>query len=53
MANRNTSGWLAVAVSVIGLSLNVGCVLVYGFAVFLKPLTAEFHWSRSQVSLAV
>jgi len=53
MESRNFSGSLVVAVSVIGLSLNVGTVLVYAFAVFLKPLTAEFHWTRSQVSLAV
>jgi MFS family permease len=47
------AGWWVVAVSAIGLSVSAGTAVVYTFAVFLKPLTQEFHWSRSQVSLAV
>src|SRR5438270_3279782 len=46
-------GWWVVAISALGLSISAGTVVVYTFAVFLKPLTQEFHWSRSQVSLAV
>jgi len=46
-------GWWVVAVSAAGLSVSAGTVVVYTFAVFLKPLTHDFHWSRSQVSLAV
>jgi len=42
-----------VAVSAIGLSVSIGTVVVYSFAVFLKPLTQEFHWSRSEVSVAI
>src|SRR5215471_19382893 len=53
MATRVSSGWRVVAVSTIGLSASAGTVLVSTFAIFLKPLTQEFHWTRSQVSLAV
>src|SRR5205814_1676440 len=53
MATRAYSAWLTVAVSVIGLAVSIGTVVVYAFAVFLKPLSQEFHWTRSQVSLAV
>lgn len=53
MAKRVFSRWLIVAVSAIGVSASAGTVVVYAFAVFLKPLTQEFHWTRSQVSLAV
>jgi MFS family permease len=54
MAQRDSyRGWWVVAVSAVGLSVSAGTVVVYAFAVFLKPLTQEFHWNRSQVSLAV
>src|SRR5258705_176679 len=46
-------GWWVVAVSAAGLSVSVGTVIVYSFGVFLKPLSQEFHWSRSKVSLAI
>ncbi|HET9405846.1 MAG TPA: MFS transporter [Candidatus Sulfotelmatobacter sp.] len=47
------SGWWAVAVSAVGLSVSIGTVVVYSFGVFLKPLSQEFSWSRSRVSLAI
>jgi predicted MFS family arabinose efflux permease len=32
--------------------VSFGSLLVFTFGIFLKPLTAEFGWSRAQVSLA-
>jgi predicted MFS family arabinose efflux permease len=46
-------GWWIVVVSATGLAVSVGTVVVYSFAVFLKPLSQEFGWTRSQVSLAI
>jgi MFS family permease len=35
-----------------GSFVGFGSVVIFTFGIFLKPLTAEFGWSRSQVSLA-
>ena len=45
--------WSVVAASVLGLSLSVGTLLVYSFGVFVRPLSAEFGWSRTELSGAV
>ena len=52
-ATPTQSAWRVVIVSAIVLAMSTGTVVVYGFSVFLKPLTQEFHWSRSQASIAV
>ena len=46
------SAWLVVGVSSIGLFFHFGSLLVNSFGVFLTTLCDEFHWSRTQVSLA-
>ena len=38
--------------SVIGLTLGPSAIAVLGFGVFVRPLEAEFGWTRTQVSLA-
>jgi MFS family permease len=43
-------GWRVVAAS--GLSLFLGSLLVYTSAIFLKPLSEAFSWSREAVSSA-
>ena len=35
-----------------GSFVGFGSVVIFTFGIFLKPLTAEFGWSRSQVSFA-
>ncbi|HKX31299.1 MAG TPA: MFS transporter [Blastocatellia bacterium] len=45
-------GWPVVAASVTGLFFHFGSVLVITFSLFLKPLSEEFGWTRTQVSLA-
>jgi predicted MFS family arabinose efflux permease len=35
-----------------GVMAGFGSLLVFTFGIFLKPLTAEFHWTRESVSLA-
>ena len=45
--------WLAVAGSAAGMVLCVGTLALYSFGVFVRPLTAEFHWSRTGLFAAL
>ena len=45
-------GWWVVLVAGVGLSLSYGPIIVGTFGVFLKPLSQEFGWSRTGISLA-
>lgn len=50
-ADSNRSyGWVVVLVSFCILAVSTGTILSFG--VFLKPLLAEFGWTRGQTSLA-
>jgi predicted MFS family arabinose efflux permease len=42
------SYWPLVAVSCIGLSYQ--SLMTYGFGLFIEPITAEFGWSRAEIS---
>lgn len=35
-----------------GVFVSFASIVIYTFGVFLKPLAAEFHWKRAQVSFA-
>jgi MFS family permease len=43
---------LILAAAFCGAFVSFGSILIFTFSVFLKPLTAEFGWTRAQVSLA-
>jgi MFS family permease len=43
---------LILAAACCGGFVSFGSLLVFTFGIFLKPLTAEFGWSRAEVSLA-
>lgn len=45
--------WLTVLGCGICLVLSVGPLLLYVFGVFVRPLTGEFHWTRTQVATAL
>ena len=45
--------WLTVVACILGLLLSVGSLLIYVFGVFVRPLTTQFHWTRTQVSTAL
>ena len=45
--------WLTVVACIMGLLLSVGSLLIYVFGVFVRPLAAQFHWSRTQLSTAL
>ena len=45
-------GWRVALASSLGLFVGFGSLLVFTFGIFLKPLTAEFSWSRQAYSLA-
>jgi MFS family permease len=46
------TGWPVVGASVIGLFFHFGSLLVVTFTLFIKPLSEQFNWTRTQVSLA-
>ena len=45
-------GWRVVLGAFLGVSVGFGSLLVFTFSVFLKPLGAEFGWSREAISRA-
>lgn len=45
-------GWLVVLAAFFGVMVSFGSLLVFTFSVFLKPLSAEFGWSRESISAA-
>jgi MFS family permease len=46
------AGWKVVLASAVGVGVGVSGAAFYTMGVFLKPLAAEFHWSRAGVSAA-
>jgi MFS family permease len=51
--DRIFHGWWVVLASMAGLGTSVAALLLWTFGVFLKPVTEEFGWSRTQYSAAV
>lgn len=49
---NSPAGWRVVLAAHVGVMFSFGSLLVFTFSVFLKPLTAEFGWSREEVSRA-
>jgi MFS family permease len=45
--------WAVVAASAFGLLFSVGTLLLYSFGVFVQPLSKEFGWTRTQLSIAL
>lgn len=45
-------GWRVVLAAHLGTMVSFGSLLVYTFGIFLKPLSAEFGWSREAISRA-
>jgi MFS family permease len=45
-------GWRVAAASAAGVFVSFSSLLVFTFGIFLKPVAAEFAWSREAVSLA-
>jgi MFS family permease len=46
----NYYGWRVVLAACFGVMAGFGSLFVYTFAVFVKPLSAEFGWSREAIS---
>jgi MFS family permease len=44
-------GWRVVLTACLGVMAGFGSLFVYTFAVFVKPLSAEFGWNRESISL--
>jgi MFS family permease len=51
-ANKVTSGWVIVVTSIMGIAVSFGSLVIFTFGVFVKPLSGQFGWSRTEVSLA-
>jgi MFS family permease len=45
-------GWLVVLAACSGVMVSFGSLFVFTFSVFMKPLAAEFGWSREAISRA-
>ncbi len=45
--------WLAVGAAAAGLIFSTGTLAVYSFGVFVRPLTAEFGWTRTGLFAAL
>src|SRR5580658_2767626 len=43
-------GWRVVLAACLGVTAGFGSLFVYTFSVFVKPLAAEFGWSREAIS---
>ncbi len=52
-ANWVDRDWPALFASMCGQILTVGTLTIYSFGVFIRPLEAEFGWSRTQLSIAI
>ncbi len=52
-ASRLDRDWLAVCASAVGLVFSTGTLAVYSFGVFVRPLTAEFAWTRTGLFAAL
>lgn len=46
----NYRGWRVVLAASLGVMGGFGSLFVYTFAVFVKPLSGEFGWTREQIS---
>ncbi len=44
-------GWRVVLAACLGVMAGFGSLWVYTFAIFVKPLNAEFGWNRESISL--
>lgn len=49
--NLGYYGWRVVFAACLGVMAGFGSLFVYTFAVFVKPLSAQFDWNREAVSL--
>src|SRR5450755_3957402 len=49
--NLGYYGWRVVLAACLGVMAGFGSLFVYTFAVFVKPLSAEFGWNRESISL--
>ena len=47
-----TRGWSVVAASAVASATGFASILIYTFGSFIKPLSAEFGWSRQTISTA-
>jgi predicted MFS family arabinose efflux permease len=51
-ASEFRRGWKVVLASAVGVGVGVSGAAFYTIGVFMKPLAAEFHWTRAAVSAA-
>src|ERR1700758_4198325 len=49
-SDLNYYGWRVVLAACLGVMAGFGSLFVYTFSVFLKPLAADFGWSREAIS---
>lgn len=50
-ASEFARGWPILAASFVGIAIGVSSLFFYSLGIFIKPLAAEFGWSRGEASL--
>jgi predicted MFS family arabinose efflux permease len=52
IVTESNAGWRVVLAAYFGAMVSFGSLLVFTFSIFLKPISAEFGWSRESISAA-
>ena len=50
-SNEFARGWSVLAAAFLGIAIGVSSLYFYSLGVFIKPMAAEFGWTRGQASL--
>lgn len=51
-SEQTRAGWIATFAAAVGLTFSPSTIAMMGMGVFIKPLEAEFGWTRTDVALA-
>lgn len=51
--NEFLAGWRILLASFLGIALGLSSLYFYSLGIFIKPLAAEFGWSRGEASMGV
>jgi hypothetical protein len=53
MTGKTFAKWSTVLAALVGSAANMGVVSSYVFGLFIKAISAEYGWPRSQTTVAI